>query len=549
MNLGILHGEAIPAELSPTPHIPYIFVDIIQDADSGLVVRTDLALKHGAPLTLCTYDTQERNWHLFHVHAGTSISESHGILLSLKPDPFGGKGKPLVLEFLMRCPLLEAISHESFLAFVNCLKKREYAAGDVLVTQNDEQPWLFMIQSGVCDAGVESEGRIYHAAELKSGDLAGEMPILTGGPADMQVTARTDVVAWAMSRDDFDMLSQNNPDLRVFLTEMLTRRIETCQVEAERYIGKYRICRKLGAGGWGMVYYGEHVLLRMPVAVKMLKHTMSLEPCFSDTFRREAEIIASLAHENIVRVYDVEEAYRTLFIIMEYLEGESLQDLLQRLGKLEPKRAENILAQVLLGLGHAHEKGIVHRDVKPDNIFLLPGDRVKILDFGLACPPGTEDMSLAGTIFYASPEQVEGAPVDARSDIYGTGIMAYEMLCGKRPYPEDDLAMLVDLRCEKEVPDPCLECPELPEHLRDFILGCCALDPGERFESASSAFETLTADRPLETPPARRVLRAIFLSHDQPSSADIDALLEEFFQRARDKGATLKLVDIHDEWP
>lgn len=547
MNIAILHGRAVPQEQSPTLHIPYTFVDILTEAASGFVVHAGMELAPGVRITLCRYDAVARHWELFYVHAEKCQPDNSGFRIELQPDPQQGRGRRADLEFLMCSPLLEVISQQSFLAFVNSLEKRCYAPGEVLVVQGDVHPNLFLIQSGICDAAIENQGQKHHVAELKAGELAGEMPVLTGGPSDMHITARSETVAWAMDCASFDRLAQDNPDLRIFLTEALTRRIESCPVEAERIIGKYVIRRKLGAGGWGMVYLGEHTHLHLPVAVKMLKHTMSLEPLFSETFRREAQIIASLSHENIVRVYDVEEAYRTLFIIMEYLEGESLQDLLQRRRRLPPETTQQILAQVLLGLEHAHQQGIVHRDVKPDNIWLCSGGNVKILDFGLACPPGTEDMSLAGTVYYAPPEQIEGDPVDSRADIYSVGIMAYEMLCGQRPYPEDDLAQLMDLRCEQDIPDPALLVPDLPAHLRDFILSSAARDSQQRHASAAEALQALTAGCMPEPEQSQR-MRAVYLRHETRHAVAIDALLEEFSHRARELGASLQLVELKELW-
>jgi eukaryotic-like serine/threonine-protein kinase len=268
---------------------------------------------------------------------------------------------------------------------------------------------------------VHKDGLDHKIAQLKKSDLAGEMAVLTGEPRCANVDALTRAKVWKLDKDHFEAVADRNSDLRVFLTELVTKRFETSSVTRDRVVGKYVIKKKLGMGGWSIVYYGEHALLKMPVAIKMLKHDMAMEPTFQAKFKNEAHLIAGMVHPNIVRVYDIDEMYRTSFIIMEYLEGRSLRSLMDHMGALRPDIAAHYLVQVLNGLSYAHNKGIVHQDIKPANIFVLPDESVKILDFGLACPPGTEDFSLAGTVYYASPEQIEGYPVDVRSDLYALG--------------------------------------------------------------------------------------------------------------------------------
>ena len=205
------------------------------------------------------------------------------------------------------------------------------------------------------------------------------------------------------------------------------------------------------------------------------------------SFKNEAKIIAKLNHENIVRVYDIEERYRTVFIIMERLTGTTLDVLLKSLYKLPSQRIVNYLIQICKGLHYAHQHGIVHQDIKPANIFILPDDKIKILDFGLACPVGSENF-LTGTPFYMSPEQVQCLPVDQRSDIYSLGLVVYEMSTGKRPFEGRDQWRVMEMRANSEIPDPTAETPDLPKALRNFIFKACARDPSQRYQNICSEF-------------------------------------------------------------
>ena len=154
----------------------------------------------------------------------------------------------------------------------------------------------------------------------------------------------------------------------------------------------------VGRGAYSIVDKGLNMDLSMPVAIKMLRHHLAMDPDFIDGFRNEAKIIASLRHDNILRVYDIEERFNTVFIIEKMVEGESLANMLCRLKCIPPKLAIRFLIQLCSGLRYARKKGIIHRDINPSNIFVQQGDRLKILDFGLSCPIGTEDFASFGTM-------------------------------------------------------------------------------------------------------------------------------------------------------
>jgi len=213
--------------------------------------------------------------------------------------------------------------------------------------------------------------------------------------------------------------------------------------------------------------------------------------------------------------------------------------------------AIDFFVQICEGLDYAHRQGIVHQDIKPANIYVQPGDRLKILDFGLACPQGTEDMDLAGILFYMAPEQIEGETVDQRSDIYALGITAYEMVTGRRPFPEDDLVAQEEMHLNEEIPDPAEIVPDLPEALRGFILKACRRDPNQRYQDVNQALGAL---QPLAEahcaaqkghPMEKRKMATLFFVYKDEHQVALDKLMEEFSFEANECGAMLKAVDFH----
>jgi serine/threonine protein kinase len=259
-----------------------------------------------------------------------------------------------------------------------------------------------------------------------------------------------------------------------------------------------------------------------------------------------------LNNENIVKVYDIEELFRTIFIIMEYLEGVSLEHLLSRIRKLSANEVLNILLQVCNGLGYAHERGIVHQDIKPANVFIQSDGQAKIVDFGLSCPPGTADCCLPGTVYYMSPEQIEGESVDERTDIYSLGIMAYEMVTGQRPYPEDDLATLLDLHVHEDVPDPRTLVPDLPNELHYFIRRSTQRDPSARFKTVWEVLRDLQpfADKlGVERQPRgghQRKMMSLSVFYQEEHQLLLNRLVEEFSNELQKIGLVLRAADFKD---
>lgn len=261
-------------------------------------------------------------------------------------------------------------------------------------------------------------------------------------------------------------------------------------------IGRYRVEREIGRGGMGVVYEGTQVTLDRRVAIKMLASHLA-DADSSARFQREALTLAKLAHPNIIHIYDVEEFQGSQFIIMEYVGGGSFGDLLEGSPVLPPDRVVGVLAPVLGGLAAAHEKGIVHRDIKPDNILFSDSGRPKLTDFGIAHMRGANSKTrtgvMLGTPYYMSPEQARGRPVTPASDLYAVGVVMYEALTGRVPFVAED-AVSVALMHVQDDAEPIENVrPEVPTGLCEVVRRAMAKDPADRFESAAAMEDALLA--------------------------------------------------------
>ena len=274
-------------------------------------------------------------------------------------------------------------------------------------------------------------------------------------------------------------------------------------------LGSYRLIDRLGAGGMGEVWRAEDTRLLRPVAIKILSERIANDPEWKARFLREARTIAQLNHPNIATIYSIEQEGDKFFIAMELVEGESLAAVLAR-GALAPVEAVRLFKQVAEALAEAHDKGIVHRDIKPDNIML--GKRgVKVLDFGIAkqitaptdSPTLTQAGLIVGTPFYMSPEQALGRPVDARSDLFSLGVVLYEAVAGKRPFEGESVTETMMNIIMQEPPDLALVAPKAPPQLVELVARALQKKPERRFGSAGEMVDALSKVD-LKQPPAAK---------------------------------------------
>jgi serine/threonine-protein kinase len=254
------------------------------------------------------------------------------------------------------------------------------------------------------------------------------------------------------------------------------------------FSNRYAIQREVAQGGMAEVYLAHDQLLDRPVALKALFPEYAREPSFVERFRREAQAAANLNHPNIVAIYDWGQEAGTYFIVMEYVEGRSLRDLIRSEAPVDPNQAAEITGEIASALAFAHRSGVVHRDVKPGNVLLTRSGSVKVTDFGIARAGASDGLtqtgSVMGTATYFSPEQAQGLPVDGRSDVYALGVVLYEMVCGVPPFTGDSPVAVAYKHVRENPISPGERNPEIPPDLEQIIMTSLAKDPDERYQTA-----------------------------------------------------------------
>jgi eukaryotic-like serine/threonine-protein kinase len=252
--------------------------------------------------------------------------------------------------------------------------------------------------------------------------------------------------------------------------------------------GRYHVLERIAAGGMGEVFRAHDAVLAREVAVKVLHRSLSSDPGFVERFRREARAAATLNHPNIVAVYDWGAVDGIYYMVMEYVRGRSVRELLNASGRLAPAQTADIIRQTLAALEHAHAKGIVHRDLKPENILITTDGVVKLTDLGLARAfadaKNTRAGAVTGTVQYLAPEQIRGEPADPRSDLYSLGIVAYELLTGELPYTGETPMAIAYKHLSDRVPKPSRSAPEVGDDLDGFVASATDPDREMRPESA-----------------------------------------------------------------
>ncbi len=268
----------------------------------------------------------------------------------------------------------------------------------------------------------------------------------------------------------------------------------------EKYVGlvfdnRYRVERIVGIGGMAVVFKATDLLMRRTVAIKILKDEISADEQAVQRFTHEYQAVAMLAHQNIVEIHDASVRRNIKYIVMEYVEGITLKNYMQHREVLNLREIISYTTQILRALDHAHKKGIVHRDIKPQNIMLLKNGVIKVMDFGIAKIPNAETVTMTdkaiGTVYYISPEQVSGEPTDARSDLYALGVMMYEMATGTLPFSAETPVSVALMHVNDTAVPPREVNPNIPVGLEQIISRAMEKDPDARYQSAEEMLNHL----------------------------------------------------------
>jgi serine/threonine-protein kinase len=262
--------------------------------------------------------------------------------------------------------------------------------------------------------------------------------------------------------------------------------------------GRYQLLHEIGVGGMALVHHARDLNLQRDVAIKILRDDLIADPAFRARFLQEARAAANLLHPNIVTVYDFGHDASRYFMVMEYVEGTDLKTLLRRRGRLPPQEAVDLMIQICAGIGYAHRAGLVHCDMKPQNVLVSPDGRAKITDFGIARalasihPDETVDV-VWGSPQYFSPEQAAGGPPSPASDVYALGVILFELLTGRLPFDSEDPGLLTELHLSAPPPLPRAFDPAIPPALEQIVLKVLSKEPSARYRAADQLGRVLAS--------------------------------------------------------
>ncbi len=360
--------------------------------------------------------------------------------------------------------------------------ERSYLATEFLTRQGDSGDCLFLIRKGTVGIVINDDksGVTHEIDRSGSGDVLGEMALLTEEPRSASLIARDDVTAMLLPSDKFHAAALKHPEIGEVLTKLLAQRLggQRRDVLTGKTFNKYRIVRRLGRGGMAIVYEGAHQDESRRVALKMLSHRLVYDKASLVWFHREADIVESFQHPNIVRMFGRFKAFKSYFIVMEFCDGITLERLVRLNGPLSQEDFRRAFGQIASAVLYAHQREVVHRDIKPVNVMLNFDGTVKLMDFGLAKPinelePVNEvDNHIVGTPRYMAPEQLKGREISEATDYFALGCTAYKLLTGDTLFPEHDVNKLRAIHDRWTVPDFSLRWPEWAPDICELLNGC-----------------------------------------------------------------------------
>lgn len=417
----------------------------------------------------------------------------------------------------------------------NQVKIAEFDAGQKIVSYGEQGEFLYIIFNGNVEVQVpktgESDGQTIH---LKKGSIIGEFSLLsenTKNSAD--VFAKVPTIALTLAKEHFLSLIKRHEAFAKQMSNLMGSRL--AQNGGFNQLGKYLLTGRLGEGGMSIVFDAYDQVLEREVAIKMLKYESNYQQEFFKRFEIEAKVVARLNHPYIINVIEIIDDFSTRFIVMEKLEGATLEELLKEKGCFSIDETKMILLQLANALQYAHQQGIVHRDIKPSNIMLDEYNNIKLNDFGLAGPPQSRSKNIEGTPLYLAPEIIKSDAVDGRADIYALGVMAFHMLSARLPFYAVSLDDMLEQQVHQAAPDIAKVCPEIDEDFALFINSALEKEPDQRISDWNKINKLLQPIQEAEIPKIKDDEIGVFIRLNGATFQDTSAIVKHVEQFMSEK--------------
>ena len=366
-----------------------------------------------------------------------------------------------------------------------CLQEKHFQQGEHLIHQGDIGDEMFVISSGSALVMTEDEqGQRHVIARTGPGDVLGEMSLLASEPRTADAIAQEPLVARVLSASTFHTLIESYPEFSQFLTRLIATRVggSDRDVLVGRDMDGFRIVRRLGRGGMAVVYEATGTD-GQKVALKMMSHRLVCDERSRAAFQREADIIETFDHPNIVNMLGRFAMFYTFFIIVEYIDGKSLYELVRDSGPLPAASVRKILGQLVQGLGYAHDSEIIHRDIKPGNVMITRDGQIKLMDFGLAKPTNAtsaDDRVMVGTPGYMAPELLTRGEPGPASDLFAMGCLAVELLDGTKLFAQTTVSDVFTAVTRWRGWNPSSLGLQIDDELAEVITSWLAPEPADR---------------------------------------------------------------------
>ncbi len=540
-----------------------LFVNILNLSVQGVLIKSTKNFKKNFELKLMVENYELKQWDSFYCRVAwrqdSDIENEYNIGLEfLFPVDISEDNNKKVhnglspedLNFILNHYLIKSLSNKGVCPFLNCLIQKTIDPKIKLITQGEITDSLFIIQQGVCSIERQKDDSTITIAHKGKNDIIGEMALFNKDARRTSVISETEMILWQLPVNVYDKACQLNPDTRHIITQIIMDRLENTTLPDVSSVGQYIIKHPSSINSRQFIFKGLHKHINLPVTIKMATHKKALNIDFIRKFKQECKIISQLNHPNIVQIYNIKERYRTYFIIMENLEGELLNSLLKRKGRFEPTNAIHLLTQIAAGLAYAHDNKIIHKELKPSNIFITDENIIKLLNFGLSWAANIDSTDEDNFVHYMSPEQVNNDPLDYQSDIYSFGILAYEIITGQKPFSGKEVSNVKKMHANNTIPDPQILTPELPDSLSNLIIKSCAKSPNLRYDSMKEVLDKLTTishSLKLKTGSYQNManekeVTTLLIPHEKEQELSLIKLLDEFSELAIKKGFSIKLV-------